>query len=136
MSLQACTPRNCAAAEDSQRQSSTSHRRRRRRCRARRPPLGKSPAAQNSVPGRHGNQPQPTAQLAGRSRNPVADRPVSHVTRDDVTDVDESVGRRSVDVGRARVDPCRAESRRVWTSPPRRAPRRRSGGSRRFRRTT
>jgi len=79
MSLQACTERDRTAAEDSLRQSSTRQTTAVAAAgvgaspRVHRPPLGTSPVAQNSVPGRQGNQFQLTAQLGGRCRNPVAD---------------------------------------------------------------
>jgi len=79
MSLQACTQRDCATAEDSPRQSSTRQTTAVAAAgvgaspRVRRLPHGKSPVARNSRPGRHGNQFQLTAQLVGRWRNTVAD---------------------------------------------------------------
>ena len=67
---------------------------------------------QSNVPGRHDKQFQPTPRLAGSHRNPAADRPAGHSTRDDVTDRDESV-RGEYDEPTAtyvRVDLCCAES--------------------------
>ena len=78
--------RDRTAAEDSQRQSSTRQTTAVAAAgvgaspRVRRPPLGKSPVAQNSVPGRHGNQffadcttrwplPQSGRRLTGRLRD-------------------------------------------------------------------